>query len=70
MGHEEAKQNQGDHSQKIGNCQEAPPNAQDHGGGRAGTVGAQRTGAQNRAWVGGEGLLEVVMFQLNLEGEN
>lgn len=45
MGHEEAEQNQGDHRQKIGNRQEALANAQDHGGGTAQTVGAQRSEA-------------------------
>ena len=33
-------------------------------------MGAQRRGAQNPSWIGGEGFLEVVMFQLSLEGEN
>lgn len=65
-----AEQNQGDHSQETGMCGEVLANAQGHGGRRAGTVGPQRRGAQNPSRVGGEGFLEVVMFQLSLRGEN
>lgn len=70
VGPEMAEQNQGDHSQGIGMCGGDLDNAQDYNGRRAGTVGAQRIGAHNPAWVGGEGFQEVVMFQLSLEGEN
>lgn len=66
VGPDEAEQNQGRHSQEMGKR----GGAQDHGGGTAGTVGAQRRGAHNPTWGGGEGFLEVVMFQLSLEGEN
>lgn len=53
VGPEVAEQNQGDHSQGTGMCGGTFDNAQDHGGRRAGTVGAQRRGAHNPAWVSG-----------------
>lgn len=69
VGPKEAQQNQEYRSQEIGKCRGALDNGQDQGEGTAGTVGAQKRGAHNPAWGGREGFLELVVFQLSLEGE-